>query len=498
VIRRIILLAAAAVVVLLIVVAGAAYWFFARDGFRRALESQATSWLGHPVSIGAARAQFLPRLAVELRDIRVGDPVQLALAEVDLASDLRPLFSGRIENADVLVSESRIDLPLPFGLPQSPDSGGSGAAAPDAPVRIVSVKSIGLRNIRLRSRGREVTVAADMAYGGTALTIDTFTAESGATRLDAEGLVTLAPRVDARLNARANRLDLDELIALSDAFASAPAPGGSRHAAGQTPRIAVGISADEATAGAVQVRKLVSTLVRDGDSVSLNPLQFELFGGRYAGSIVARLGRQMSATLDARVENLDVADLAAFGGAANSITGTLSGAGKFSGSGADVAELLRSVRGSGTATIVDGSIKRLNLVRTVVLFFGRPAPEAGESTDRFDRLDARFSIANRVVNADAFELHSADADTTGKGTLNLDTEALDGRADMMLSEALSRQAGTDLIRYTREGNRVVLPAAVGGTLTAPRLTIDVGAAAKRGLKNEVERRIKGLFDGLSQ
>jgi hypothetical protein len=64
----------------------------------------------------------------------------------------------------------------------------------------------------------------------------------------------------------------------------------------------------------------------------------------------------------------------------------------------------------------------------------------------------------------------------------------------MLSEALSAQAGTDLVRFTREGNRVVLPALVGGTLGSPRVTIDAAAAAKRGLENEVQRRLKGLFD----
>ena len=85
---------------------------------------------------------------------------------------------------------------------------------------------------------------------------------------------------------------------------------------------------------------------------------------------------------------------------------------------------------------------------------------------------------------------------TGTGTLNLDSDALSGRVDVTLSEALSAQAGTDLIRYTREGNRVVLPAAIGGTLEMPRLTIDVGAAAKRGIRNEAGRRIKGLLDGL--
>jgi uncharacterized protein involved in outer membrane biogenesis len=261
---------------------------------------------------------------------------------------------------------------------------------------------------------------------------------------------------------------------------------------------APGLTAQEVTAGRVKMQNFVASLVRDGDSLVLNPARFDMFGGRYTGSIVGRMGKQLSATLDARIEGVDVAQLAAFGGAPNTVTGTLSGAGKFVGAGADVTGLLNDVHGSGSAAIVDGSIRQLHLVRTVILFFGRPAPDAGQGTDRFDRLDARFSLANRVVSAEMLSMHSDDADAAGSGMLNLETESLDGRLDLTLSEALSKQAGTDLIRYTRQGNRVVLPAAVGGTLGMPRLTIDVAAAAKRGVQNEVERRLKGILDGLGR
>ena len=493
--RRVLLLIAGLAALLIFLAAGFAYWFFARDGFRQALEAQATAWLGHPVRITAASVQFLPRLAVELRGVRVGEPVQLTLDDVDLSSDLRPLLNGRIENAEISISESRIDLPLPFGLPEN--SGNSSAAdSSNSSVRIVSIKSIALRSVILRSRGREIVVSADSAYGGTSLALNSFTAESGGTTLKAEGLIVLSPRIDARINAVANRLDLDELLALADAFA--PASDGSAQDAGQSPRVVASISADEATAGAIKARNFTTTFVRDGGAISLSPIQFEAFGGRYAASIHARIGKELSATIESKIENVDVAQLAAFGGSPDSVTGTLSGAGTFSGSGADVSQMLRSARGTGAATIVNGSIKRLNLVRTVVLFFGRPAPNAGDSTDRFDQLDARFSLANRIVNAEALSLTSPDADIAGSGTLNLDTEAMNGRVDVTLSEALSRQAGTDLYRYTREGNRVVLPAAIGGTLSNPRLTIDIGAAAKRGLRNEVERRLKGIFDGLAR
>jgi len=494
--RRLVLITAAVAVALIAIAAGAAYWFFARDGFRQALEVQGTKWIGHPVRIGAARAQFLPRLAIQLTDIRVGDPAALTLGGVELAADLRPLLNGRIENADVLVSDSLIDMPLPFSLPTGPQADGTSEAdGPDAAVRVVSIRSIALRSIRLRSRGREIEVSADSSLADNVLTLRRFDAKSGGTALSAEGSVALSPRVDARLKATANRLDVDELVALATAFSSASSGARGQAASQQPPRIAASVSANEASAGALQVRRFAAELTSDGSSVALNRIRFELFGGRYEGSLSARLGTQLSATIASKIEDLDVAQLADFGGVPGTVTGLMSGGATFSGRGADIGQLLRDVSGKGTAAIVDGSIRGLQLVRTVILFFGRPAPNAEAGTDRFDRLDVGFSLANQVVRAHELSLRSADADMAGTGTLNLETDALDGRVDITLSEALSAQAGTDLARYTREGNRVVLPAAIGGTLSKPRLTVDAAAAAKRGLRNEIGRRLKDLFGG---
>lgn len=476
--------------VLIAVAAASAYWFFSRDGFRRALEAQATSWIGAPVRIGAARAQLLPRIAVQLNDIRVGDPARLTLDTIELAADLPALLRGRVENADVLVSDSRIDMPLPFALPQPTDT--ATRTLPAAAVRIVSIRSIALRDVRLRSRGREIVVSADSSLDGTTLALRRFAAEAGGTALAAEGVVSLSPRLDARLKATANRLDVDELVALAAAFTPESTGGGA--AQGKGARIVAGISAEQATAGAIQMRQFTAELTLDGDAIALSRLRFEMFGGRYEGSVSARLGAPLSARLESRVTDLDVAQLATFGGVPDTVSGRLSGAGTFTGSGADVTQLLREVRGGGSAAIVDGSVRRLHLVRTVVLFFGRPAPDAGEATDRFDRIDVTFSLANRLLRAQAFSLKSPDANMVGTGSLNLATDALDGRVDVVLSEELSAQAGTDLFRYTREGKRVVLPALVGGTLPMPRLTIDAGAAVMRGLRNEIERRLKGLFE----
>ena len=485
------IIAAATIAAVVLVAAGGLYWFFSGDGMRRALEQQATAWLGQPVRIKAARGQLFPRPGIGLSGVEVGEPVRLTLSSVDLSTDLRALLNRRIEDARVVISDSTIQMPLPFAIPEQ-DGSSKDETVTQSAVQVISVREISLRDIHIRSRGREVRVSADSSLNGNHLTLSRFTADSGSTSLQVKGEAELEPRVDAKLQATANKIDIDELLAIAEAFT--PERRAARRGAPSPPmKVVAQLKADTATAAGVQVTQFTTNMSLDGDRFTMSPMTFGLFGGSYDGSLTGRLGGSMSATLKSRLKGLDVAQLAAFGGSPDTITGTLSGEGTFSAQGDDMAAVLASANGRGSASIVDGTIKRLNLVRTVVLFFGRPAPETAAATDQFERIDASFSLANQILRADSFSMHSRDADLRGSVTLNLETRALDGTIDMILSEELSAQAGTDLARYTQEGNRVVLPASVGGTLEQPRITINAAAALKRGITNEIGRRLRELF-----
>jgi len=479
------------VLVLLVGAALAAfvYWMLAGDGTRLALERQGSAWLGQPVHIESARPQILPRIGVQLHNVTVGSPARVSLADVEVSTGLRALLSRRIEDAAVTISDSRIDMPLPFEVPGSAGRGTPTSAS--GTVQLVSITAIRLRNVVISSRGREIALSADSSLVGSRLTLRSATASSRATTITATGLVQVEPALDAQLQANANKLDVDDLLALADAFS----PGGGRATSSRSPgRIVAKIAADSVSAAGLTLPQFTTTARVQGDRVSLSPTRFLLFGGRYEGDLDLNLRDSTSVKLASRIKDVDVAQLAAFGGVPDTITGKLSGSGTFEGRGDDFTAVLASARGSGTATILNGTIRRLNLVRTVVLFFGRPAPGTEAATDAFDRMDARFTLARQVLTAEALSLQSRDADIVAQGTLSLASKALDGHADVSLSEELSKQAGTDLYRYTQEGNRIVLPASIGGTLSSPRLTIDAGAAVKRGLKNEVERRMKGLLD----
>jgi len=492
--RRVLLLAVGVLLVLAAALAVAGYWFLSGDGVRVALESQATKWLGQRVTIGGASAHVFPRPAITLRDVRAGDPVRVILADVRLSTGLKPLWSRRIEDAEISVADTRIDMPLPFTLPGPGES--SAGSQPSSGLQVVSVRAIKLRNITVASRGRQITVSADSSLSSAHLNLDRFTAASGKTSLEATGLVQLSPRLDAQLQVKADHVDVDDLIALADAF-TPRTPRRSPSPASLPGRIVARVSAETARASGVDVRQFATTIVAQGNRIMMSPASFLLFGGNYRGALdVDAEPGALRATVRAQITDLDVAQLAAFGGIPETISGRLSVAGTFNGRGATIGDAIALATGEGKVTIANGALKQLGLVRTVVLFFGRSAPETGPSTDHFDRIDASFALIRQVVAASALSLHSPDLDLVGQGTLTIPTKALDGQMDLSLSEALSAQAGTDLARFTREGNRVLLPAVIGGTLDAPRVTIDAGAAARRGLRNEVQRRLKDILGTL--
>jgi uncharacterized protein involved in outer membrane biogenesis len=487
VIRRILI----GLLVVVLAAAGAVYWFLSGDGIRRALEQQATAWLGHPVRIGDAAGQLFPRIGVKLTNVRVGEPVRVSLTGVEVSTGVRALLSRRVHDAQIVLADSRIDLPLPFSLPttESRDAAGNSGS-----FTVESISAISLRNILVASRGRQITVSADSSLEGSRLTVERFTARSGETSVEASGTADLAPTFTVKLQASANRLDFDDLMALADAFT--PQRPTKRSGALVPGVLEAKLSAARGTAAGVELGKVAATLRVRGNRATLAPATFELFGGGYQGTLDADLGAdRMTLVVTANINQLDVAQLAAFGGVKDTITGRLTGKGRFSGRGADFASVLAAATGAGNATISSGTIQGLELVRTVVLFFGRSASDAAAGGgQRFNRIATNFSLARQVITSDSLTLESPDVDVAASGTLTIPTKALDGRATLMLSESLSAQAGTDLVRFTREGNRVVLPALLGGTLERPRVTIDAAAAAQRGVKNELERRLKGLFD----
>ena len=224
--RRLLLVGLACLASLVVLAAAGIYWFLSGDGIRTALEHQATAWLGQPVHVSSARVEFLPRLAIRLDGVTVGEPAQVTLAEVAVSTALRALLGGRIADAEVRIRDSRLDLPLPFALPSSaaPESGATDGATLAIRRGIHPVhRTAGRDHCESRPEDSGLCRLVAGRHDPAASTVHCGIGKDVDQRRRAP--IELEPRVDATLEVNANRIDLDELLALADAF-SGSAPSG--------------------------------------------------------------------------------------------------------------------------------------------------------------------------------------------------------------------------------------------------------------------------------
>jgi uncharacterized protein involved in outer membrane biogenesis len=424
------------------------------DLARTTLEQQLAARLGQPVRIASATTAFWPKIGVDLHGVTIGEPAAVTLERVEIHTGLKALFSREIANAEIVLADGRIPFPLPFSLPSSP------AAAPDSAgsgLTITSIERIAMRNITIATALPPIVLGLEASLHGNRLDIASLTAASAETRLQASGSF-------ANLSELTGQLDVN----------------GELHAAGYA-------------------AKDVSATARIAPGrVRLAPVSWRMFGGSYAGTLAADLtSGTPRIDVDGDIAGIDIAQLMATTGSAGAMTGTIGGHVAVVATGADGAALLRSAHGTVDAHVTNGTLPHLDLVRALVLAFGKPngAPPAGAGS-AFTNLGGPLRLASQTVTSDQLSFQSRDLDMLIDGSLHLATGAVSAKGDAMLSRELTAQAGTDLRRYAQQDGRVIVPVTVSGTLSSPTVFVDIAAAAKRAVGNEIQRRMNDLLGGL--
>jgi uncharacterized protein involved in outer membrane biogenesis len=319
------------------------------------------------------------------------------------------------------------------------------------------VRSIALRNVTFVTSLPPIVVDLDAALAGDRLDVTRLSATSDRNRLDATGAVTSIARLEAQFRAT-----------------------GFLTFAGYT------------------ARDVAGTISLSPRGLALSPLAFSMFDGRFDGRLDVDLrGSPPQLRLQGTVRNVDVAgvlkDTASNGG----IIGRLGATVSMAGSGSDGSAVLRSARGKFTAKVTDGTLPYIDIVRPVVLAFGKPsgAPPGGSGSS-FSSLTGTFALTRGTISTEDLDLEARDFTAQGRTSLQIEPGTVDSHLDVMLSPELTQQAGSDLRRYASENGRVVVPATVGGTLTHPSVFVDPAQAMKRALSNELKRRAGSLLDGL--
>jgi uncharacterized protein involved in outer membrane biogenesis len=495
-------------IVLVVLVLAAFVWarsILTGEVVRNAVAAQMARALGQPVQIGRLTATVLPRVTMQLHDVRIGEPARILVARLDVGTDVRALLSRRIEHATAHVRDARIDLPLPAFRFRSRDA----AQSRGAPVELVSVDRIRLDDVQVVSGGRSLGLDAELASDGATVAIRQMTVSADRTTLDVTGRMTDLEGPAGDLVVQAGSLDFTALMPFVTDFArGATAPAtpdavGGRPTGDDRPGLSISavIEAERALFGALGLDKLTGRARISVDAVTLESLRFGLFDGVFEGPLTLTLARTPGFRIDGRITGMSVASALAFAGVSEAITGRLSARVALSGTGFSAAEVLNGTRGSVRLDVNDGTVKNLGLVRSVVVATSmRAGAKSDFSTagqhEPFSRLAATLTVGGGTAVTNDLRFESPDVLWSASGRLRLDGTEVDLSGPLQLSEGLSKEAGPDLLRYTREDGRVTLPVHVTGSLDNLSTTVNLGEALKRAIRNRAIEEANEAIDAV--
>jgi len=527
-VRRLLVGAIVVVLLFVVVAALAVRWFLGGDALATTLASQASAALGQPVTIGSAGARLYPRAHLTLERVTIGDPARLEAEEVVVSTDLRGLLARRAEDAEVQLRRGWLELPLPAlgggssGGEEPGRAGGGGEpttgteAGGKPAFTIASVRSIAVEDFEVRGPSRKLRLDLAGDLTGDRLEVTRLDLASGDNRLT--GTLTLDDwrRREGSFTLAAEQLDVDALVAtLSDlaagagngatpaATASAPkrAPKGgeadlARHLSGE-------LRVSQGRLRGVAFRDLDTRIQIVGSRLGFDPVSVALLGGRYEGSLAVDLGeRQDRVSYAGRATDIDLAQLAATAGSEGAAEGRLRASLDVEGAGKDAAAALRAARGKGEIEVGEGRIAKLDLLHAALGYLGL-TDAATSPAGSFTRLGAHLALGGGELRTQDLVIEAPDFTVRGGGSVAL-AGTVDLTLELLLSEALSRQVKGEAARYASEGNRIVVPMLVKGSVASPKVEVDVGAAMRRAARraedevkeratSEVEKRLRKLF-----
>lgn len=504
----------AAVLLLLVLAAGVLYFraqaIFSSDLVRSGVEGQLSRALGQPVSIGSIGATILPRVTMKLGEVHIGEPARITISSLDVGTSPRALLSRRIEQATIHVDGARIELPLPrFAI--GADDSGEARHENNGPITIGSIDEVRLSNIEILSGGRTLRGDIDVVPGAEGMRIRSMQLQLDGTSIDVSGDITSYDGPTGDLTVRAGTLDMLALQAFATDFVAGADEGIDPPAATTGPAarpaapmaIGMNIDADQATFGDLTLDQAQGRALLERERLVINALTFGVFEGRYDGELTLGLGPASAFQLRAQLADISMAALTAFAGRPGTMTGRMRGTLDLSGAGTAPDTVLADVVGNARVEITEGTVQGLSLVRTLVVATSMRADAAGAAagSEAFSRLGASFDIGDGLARTNDLTFESNDVSLAAAGHIGLDGTDIDLAGRLQLSEALSREAGRDLVRYTQEGGRVTVPVTVTGSAGALSVQIAAADVLKRAITNKaveeageaIRRGLGGLF-----
>lgn len=451
------------------------------DRYRPEVVREVEAATGKPVAIGRLGLSVFPRVAIQVDDLAIGNPVGfpkgdfLKARRVSAVVDAGALLSHRvvIERLDVeqpmlsLLQDARgrwnfENPPAASARAKTPaTNSGSFALGVISEVRVENLDVSAANLVESGKAGAAYFQGHDISATLEDLDLMGFagsptTASSGGAFISNSGLVFAAP--------------------------AGPAPAGQ----GTLKAASLHFGNLAATSVETKVRLFTKQIYLDG-------LKFNLYNGRAAGDLAFNFaGRNPHYGLSAKIGGVDVAKLLeAFPNDQGKMTGTMDGNMKLEGEVTHSADPLAGMRGTGQVVVKNGRMPSLQLNKNL-LGLAKVGGLGGASGDpsSFSSASADLNIANGQISSRKITVLGNGVDADAAGTMALVGA---GKLDYQgVARLNSRQAGVSnlmsVIAGAQESNgQLTFPFTLAGTLANPAFALKSGGAAARvgGIENLV-------------
>ena len=240
----------------------------------------------------------------------------------------------------------------------------------------------------------------------------------------------------------------------------------------------------------LQLDRFEAPFTIEGSRLVFEPTTFALYGGAHEGRVTVRLSETPPLWMtDSRISGLDASEfLKALAGGDQRLDGTASIAASLRGR---VGEPLgRSVGGTMQLTLTDGAIRNFPLLAHINRVLRLAERDEGDT--RFKRLAGTFAIAAARATTDDLVMEAAHVRLAMAGRIAADRSlALRGVAVISAERSAPAIASIrELSGLRNSRGEIELPLTIGGTLDAPSFGIDLESAIKKGIADELRRRIR--------
>lgn len=236
----------------------------------------------------------------------------------------------------------------------------------------------------------------------------------------------------------------------------------------------------------------------------MQPISAGLFGGSYNGDVtVDASGSSPRLSVDEKIDGVDLAQLAKAMFDQDNVTGTIKGAFKLAGRGADVAAIQNDLSGTMSFDLTDGSYVGTDIwyeLRRARALLKREEPPQAVLPAKTDFSSVRASgvVSGGILQNDDLFAELPHMQLTGKGEVSLPKATVDyGLTARILErpEFLSGATAEELDEFTE----AVIPLKITGPLASPSVKPDLERLLRdkveEEIKDKLEDKLKDLFGG---